>query len=134
MSRFNCRHELVPAETRGDVPVYKCRLCGAVLRGKKPERVASRIWKYWFCGIFSLVIGSITVFTFVWPGFKTGKVSSLNKYGPHIWFHKDQSPDMYWVNMSFLLVSAIFFLAAAAWQFKCIWRERRIKQNDAFKD
>jgi hypothetical protein len=127
MSRFNCQHELVPTETRGVVPVYKCRLCGAVLPGSKPETPASRLWlwKYWLGGIFFLVIGSITVFAFIWPGFQTGKVPSLNKYGPHVWVHKDQSPGMYWVNMTFLLVFATFFLAVGAWQFSCIWRERK---------
>jgi hypothetical protein len=51
MGRFGCHHELVEIGTSGDLPVYKCRLCGATLHGRKPLTLTARLWKHWILAI-----------------------------------------------------------------------------------
>jgi hypothetical protein len=133
MGRFGCHHELVQTQSRGDIPAYKCRLCGATLRGRKPETRIVRLLKHWIYGISLLGIGGGAFFAFVLPGFTRREVPSANKFGPEIWFQKDQSPGWFWSHMLFYLGFSIITLVVSVWQFRSIWRETRGKLESAAK-
>src|SRR5258708_7092491 len=97
MSKFGCHHELVETGKTGEVPVYKCRLCGATLQGRKPQTRTRRLWRYWFQAICFLGMSSSVFFVLALPGFTRAEVLAPRRFGPVSYMSQHDLPGFFWV-------------------------------------
>jgi hypothetical protein len=131
MSRFACHHELVETGKVGEVPTYKCRLCGATLHGRKPQTRTRRLVRYWILAIGYLGMSSSVFFALALPGFTRGEVCVPSRFGPENWIHRNQSPGSFWSLMMFYVGFSVATLAVSVWEFRNIRRELRGSEHVA---
>jgi hypothetical protein len=124
MSKFGCHHELVESGTSGDVPVYKCRLCGATLRGRKPETRSARLWKHWGLAIGYLGMSSGVFIALALPCITKGGI-------PESMIQRNGSPALFWGCTLVFVGFSIVTLAVSMAEFRSIWRERKAREHVA---
>ncbi len=114
MWRLRCHHELVVTEK---ADVYKCRLCGALLRERKPDSRILRLCKHWIIAIGYLGMSSSVFIVLALPCItKDGVPGSSIQRGAH--------PKLFWGFASGFVVFSVITLVVALIEFRSIWTER----------
>jgi len=120
MRRLRCHHELVVTEESG---VYRCRLCGATLRERKPDSRMVRLCKHWILAITSFGVSSSVFIFLALPCIITGGV-------PGSLIQRDVHPNLFWGFASGFIIFSVVTLTIALAEFRSIWKEKK-SGNDA---